>query len=119
LPLSLQAKLLRALEERRIRPMGSEQEIPLDVRIVAATNRPLAAEVAAGHFRDDLYYRLQVVEINLPPLRAHKEDIAELVGHFIASLAPQLGGGGRLWTFLHLPGPGTVACPAGRRRFQD
>ena len=91
LPLSLQAKLLRSLEERRIRPMGSEQEIPLDVRIVAATNRPLAAEVAAGHFRDDLYYRLQVVEINLPPLRAHKEDIAELVEHFIVTLAPQLG----------------------------
>ena len=91
LPLALQATLLRSLEERRIRPMGSEQEIPLDVRIVAATNRPLAAEVAAGRFRADIYYRLQVVEINLPPLRAHKEDIAELVAHFIASLAPQLG----------------------------
>jgi DNA-binding NtrC family response regulator len=91
LPLTLQATLLRSLEERRIRPMGSEQEIPLDVRVVAATNRPLAAEVAAGRFRADLYYRLQVVEINLPPLRAHKEDIAELVAHFVASLAPQLG----------------------------
>jgi transcriptional regulator with PAS, ATPase and Fis domain len=79
------------LEDRRIRPLGSEQEIPVDVRIVAATNRPLAAEVAAGRFRNDLYYRLQVVEINLPPLRAHKEDIAELVAHFIATLAPRLG----------------------------
>ena len=91
LPLPLQATLLRALEERRIRPVGSEQEIPLDVRIVAATNRPLADEVAAGRFRADLYYRLQVVEINLPPLRAHKEDMAELVEHFSATLAPQLG----------------------------
>ncbi len=91
LPLALQATLLRALEERRIRPVGSEQEIPLDVRIVAATNRPLAAEVAAGRFRADQYYRLQVVEINLPPLRAHKEDIAELVEHFSTTLAPQLG----------------------------
>jgi DNA-binding NtrC family response regulator len=91
LPLALQATLLRALEERRIRPLGSQQEIALDVRIVAATNRPLAAEVAAGRFRADLYYRLQVVEINLPPLRAHKEDIAELVEHFSTTLAPRLG----------------------------
>ena len=91
LPLPLQSTLLRALEDRRIRPVGSEQEIPVDVRIVAATNRPLAPEVDAGRFRKDLYYRLQVVEINLPPLRAHKEDIGELVEHFIATLAPQLG----------------------------
>ena len=79
------------LEDRRIRPVGSEQQIPVDVRIVAATHRRLADEVAAGRFRKDLYYRLQVVEINLPPLRAHKEDIAALVAHFINTLAPQLG----------------------------
>jgi DNA-binding NtrC family response regulator len=91
LPVPLQATLLRVLEDRRIRPVGSEQEIPVDVRIVAATNRPLAPEVAAGRFRNDLYYRLQVVEINLPPLRSHKEDIPDLVQHFIATLAPQLG----------------------------
>ncbi len=91
LPLAQQATLLRVLEERRIRPVGSEQEIPVDVRIVAATHRRLNDEVAAGRFRKDLYYRLQVVEINLPPLRAHKEDMAELVAHFIATLAPQLG----------------------------
>jgi DNA-binding NtrC family response regulator len=91
LPLAQQATLLRVLEERRIRPVGSEQEIPVDVRIVAATNRRLADEVAAGRFRKDLYYRLQVVEINLPPLRAHKEDMAVLVAHFIHTLAPRLG----------------------------
>ena len=91
LPLPQQATLLRVLEERRIRPVGSEQEIPVDVRIVAATNRRLADEVAAGRFRKDLYYRLQVVEINLPPLRAHKEDMAALVTHFINTLAPRLG----------------------------
>lgn len=91
LPLPLQASLLRVLEDRRIRPVGSEQQIPVDVRIVAASNRPLADEVAAGRFRADLYYRLQVVEIGLPPLRSHKEDIPELVEHFIATLAPQLG----------------------------
>ena len=75
LPAPLQATLLRVLEERRIRPVGSEQEIPVDVRIIAATHRRLADEVAAGRFRKDLYYRLQVVEINLPPLRSHTEDI--------------------------------------------
>jgi DNA-binding NtrC family response regulator len=91
LPLALQATLLRVLEDRRIRPVGSEQQIPVDVRIVAATNRKLADEVAAGRFRKDLYYRLQVVEINLPALRAHKEDIPDLVDHFVATLAPRLG----------------------------
>ena len=91
LPAPLQATLLRVLEDRRIRPVGSEQEIPVDVRIVAATHRPLGPEVEAGRFRNDLYYRLQVVEINLPPLRSHKEDIPDLVQHFISTLAPQLG----------------------------
>jgi DNA-binding NtrC family response regulator len=91
LPVSLQATLLRVLEERQIRPVGGEQEIPVDVRIVAATNRPLIDDVRTARFRKDLYYRLQVVEIALPPLRAHKEDIAQLIEHFIATLAPQLG----------------------------
>ncbi|MFI4929329.1 MAG: sigma-54-dependent transcriptional regulator [Burkholderiales bacterium] len=91
LPPTLQATLLRVLEDRHIRPVGSEHEIPIDVRIVAATNRLLIDEIAAGRFRKDLYYRLQVVEIDLPPLRAHKEDIPDLVAHFIAMLAPQLG----------------------------
>ncbi len=91
LPLPLQATLLRVLEGRRVRPVGSEQEIPVNVRIVAASNRPLRVEVDAGRFRADLYYRLQVVEITLPPLAAHKEDISDLVAHFIDTLAPQLG----------------------------
>jgi DNA-binding NtrC family response regulator len=91
LPPAAQASLLRVLESRCVRPLGSQQEIPLDVRIVAASNRPLAEAVAAGHFRNDLYYRLQVVEIRLPPLRAHKEDIPDLVAHFQATLAPRLG----------------------------
>lgn len=91
LPMPLQTALLRVLDDRKIRPVGSEQQIPVDVRIVAASNRDLAAEVAAGRFRKDLYYRLQVVEITLPPLREHKEDIPALVQHFIELLAPQLG----------------------------
>ncbi len=91
LPLALQATLLRALEDLKIRPVGSTQLLPVNVRIIAATNRSLAAEVAAGRFRKDLYYRLQVVEITIPPLREHKEDIAELVPHFMAQLVPLLG----------------------------
>ena len=91
LPAPLQATLLRVLDDRKVRPVGSEQQIPVDVRIIAATNRDLAAEVAAGRFRTDLYYRLQVVEIVLPPLRDHKEDIPALVNHFVETLAPQLG----------------------------
>ncbi|MCX7898117.1 MAG: sigma-54 dependent transcriptional regulator [Rhodocyclaceae bacterium] len=91
LPLPLQAKLLRVLEERKIRPVGSEQEIPVDVRIVAATNRRLADEVAVSRFRQDLYYRLQVVEIHMPALREHAADIPLLVDHFNHKLAQELG----------------------------
>jgi transcriptional regulator with GAF, ATPase, and Fis domain len=82
LPLSMQAKLLRAIETRTIRRIGSNVAKPVDVRIVAATNRPLARAVNEGLFREDLYYRLAVVEIVLPPLRMRKDDIPTLAGHF-------------------------------------
>ncbi len=91
LPLPLQAMLLRALEDRMIRPVGSEKLLPVNVRIIAATNRTLVDAVAAGRLRKDLYYRLQVVEITLPPLRQHKEDIGALARHFVQQLAPLLG----------------------------
>ncbi len=91
LPLSLQAMLLRAIEELQIRPVGSEQQVPVNLRIMAATNRRLSDEVAAGRFRKDLFFRLQVVDLSLAPLRDHKQDIAELVAHFMAQLAPSLG----------------------------
>jgi DNA-binding NtrC family response regulator len=91
LPLGVQAGLLRVLEEQQVRPIGSEQKSPADVRLIASTDLDLAAEVAAGRFRKDLYYRLQVLEIALPPLRAHKEDLGLLFEHFVALLAPQLG----------------------------
>jgi DNA-binding NtrC family response regulator len=91
LPPAAQAALEGVLQEREVRPVGSEQRIPIDVRVVTATSRDLGAATAGRPFRQDLYYRLKVVDIALPPLRVHKEDIADLVGHFIATLAPVLG----------------------------
>jgi len=91
LPLPIQATLLRAIEDLQIRPVGSEQLMPVNLRIMAATNRRLADEVTAGRFRKDLFFRLQVVDLTLPPLREHKDDIGPLVEHFIGQLAPALG----------------------------
>ncbi len=91
LPLELQPKLLRALQERTIRPVGSNAEIPLDVRIVAATNRNLEEEVRRGGFREDLYYRLHVIEIEVPPLRARGNDVLALISHFISRYSAACG----------------------------
>jgi len=91
LPMPLQTKLLRALEEQRVRPVGSTKEVPVDVRVIAATNRDLRAEVSAGRFRPDLYYRLEVLTLTIPPLRERPEDILPLAEHFNRQLAPRLG----------------------------
>ncbi len=91
LPAALQSKLLRALEERRIRPVGAEQEVPVDVRVVAATNRDLKAEVAHGRFRQDLFYRLEVMTLTVPPLRRRAEDVPDLTALFMRYLSIRLG----------------------------
>lgn len=82
-PMNLQAKLLRAIEQKEILPVGSTRSEIIDVRIIAATNRDLVEQVARGDFREDLYYRLNVVGINIPPLRERMEDIPELISYFI------------------------------------
>ncbi len=84
---NVQAKLLRALEERRIERLGGNESIPVDVRIVSATHRPLEQEIAAGHFRADLFYRLRVVTIDIPPLRERREDIPQLAETFTQAAA--------------------------------
>lgn len=91
LPLSMQVKLLRAIQEKAIRPVGSQSEDVTDVRILCATHKNLAAEVAAGRFRQDLYYRLNVIELRVPPLREHNEDIAALSNHCLKRLSRSYG----------------------------
>jgi DNA-binding NtrC family response regulator len=88
----LQPKLLRALERRQVRPVGASQPVDFDVRIVAASHRDLATEVNRGAFREDLYFRLAVLSVELPPLRARRDDIAMLVRHFVERIAPDRAG---------------------------
>ena len=90
MPLHLQSKLLRVLESHEIRRVGGEKSIPVDVRVMAATNRDLEEEVKAKQFRKDLYYRLNVVSLTIPPLRERTEDIPELAESYIGYLGPRI-----------------------------
>jgi DNA-binding NtrC family response regulator len=89
--LGTQVKLLRVLQEKTIQRLGSRETIPVDVRVIAATHRDLEGAIRAGHFREDLYYRLNVATIVLPPLRERPEDVPALVGYFMQKYGPELG----------------------------
>jgi two-component system response regulator PilR (NtrC family) len=91
LPLHMQVKLLRAIQEKSIRPVGSQTEIPVDIRLLSATHKILADEVELGNVRQDLYYRINVIEVNVPPLRERKDDLPLLVAHILATLANEGG----------------------------
>ncbi|MBN9616369.1 MAG: sigma-54-dependent Fis family transcriptional regulator [Acidobacteriales bacterium] len=91
LPLDLQAKLLRALQEKEVRPVGATQTRPISARVLAATNRDLSAMVEQGRFRKDLYFRLNVVNLRIPPLRNRREDVAPLAMHFLARMQQETG----------------------------
>jgi len=91
LPLSLQVKLLRVLQEEHIRRLGDTKDVKVDVRIIAATHRDLTADVKAGRFREDLFYRIHVLSIHIPPLRSRREDVSLLIDHFVTRNNARLG----------------------------
>jgi two-component system response regulator PilR (NtrC family) len=91
LPLHMQVKLLRVIQEKAVRPVGEQREAPVDVRVLSATHKPLAELVAQGRFREDLYYRINVIEIRVPSLREHADDIGELASAMLQRLAARAG----------------------------
>ena len=114
LPLSMQVKLLRGIQEKAVRPLGSENEIPVDIRILSASHKDLDAEIAAGNFREDLYYRINVIELAVPPLRDRQEDILQLASLFLAKFAADFNAdpvklsSEAQHTLQHYPFPGNV-----------
>jgi len=91
MPMTVQPKLLRALEENTVRPVGSDEEVPFDVRLITATNRDLPSRVDGGEFREDLFYRINVIQLELPPLRARGSDVLQLAQHFVDKFVDQSG----------------------------
>ena len=85
MPLEMQVQLLRVIQEKEVRRIGSDKVLPIEVRVIAATNRNLQEEVRKDNFREDLYYRLNVLQLNIPPLRERKEDIREISESFLKS----------------------------------
>jgi len=114
MPLAIQPKLLRALQEKEIRPLGSTRSIPIDVRIISASHRNLEEEITEGRFREDLYYRLIVLTLDIPPLSKRREDIPLLAGHFLGKLLEKTGRAVKgfspeaMEVLLRAPWPGNV-----------
>ena len=114
IPLPVQVKLLRALQEKKIRPVGGSEDIPVNVRILSATNRDLEADIKSGRFREDLFYRLNVIQVRLPALRERKEDIPLLANHFLQKYNLGLGksiktiGNEAMDALMRYPYPGNV-----------
>ena len=114
MPAQTQAKLLRVLEDRKVRRLGSKVETPVDVRVLAATNKNPEQAVADGHLRQDLYFRLNVFHIHLPPLREHKDDLSILIDHLLTEISEKHGkkvtsvGADVMELFRSYPWPGNV-----------
>ena len=119
LPLHMQVKLLRAIQEKRVRPIGADVEVAVDCRILCATHRKLAELVAAGQFRQDLYYRINVIEINVPPLRERVDDIGLLVAHFLAKKSADFGVGEPHLTPDAFAALGTYGFPGNVRELEN
>jgi two-component system response regulator GlrR len=119
LPLAMQVKLLRVLQEREVRPVGASKPHKVDVRVISASNRKLEDEVAAGRFREDLFYRLNVVGLTLPPLAERREDIALLANHFMRSLAQRYAKPLTAFAPGALELLGTAAWPGNVRQLQN
>ena len=119
MPVDLQAKLLRVLEERRIRPVGARQDKPIDVRVIAATNRDLESQLRMGDFRSDLYYRLETFQIRVPPLRERGDDIDLLAARFLEQFRRQMGK--QISGFSHeaVEAIGTYAFPGNVRELKN
>ena len=114
LPMHMQVKLLRVIQEKAVRPIGGRAEVPVDVRILSATHKDLARLVEAGHFRQDLFYRINVIELRVPPLRERREDVPKLTARILNRLAEDSGSGAprlqppALKVLLEYPFPGNV-----------
>ena len=119
LPLSMQVKLLRAIQERAVRPVGAQNEEPVDVRILSASHRDLARLVAENRFRQDLYFRINVIALRVPPLRARLEDIPELAAHVLARLAERDGAPARPLSPEALSALGRYPFPGNVRELEN
>ncbi len=119
LPLHMQVKLLRVIQEKSVRPVGESKESPVDARVLSATHKPLAAEVAAGRFREDLFYRVNVIEIRVPPLRERLEDVPELVDSILQKLGKDMSGPPPALTAAALKALGEYPFPGNVRELEN